>query len=201
MISLDDKKAMATKAFYAAIGAPVVAVRLLGEYSDKMMEAGNKLTGAAKSQFETLAEEGEKFASEVRSSDMADDIQEFVSVDQIQDTVGKLREQLESALTSWRETFNPDGPVKVKTTRAKAAKPAATKTATKTKTATRKPATKAKATRPATKTSTARSTSKATAKKTASRPVAKKAANKTAKRTPAAKASANKTTSKKTVSK
>lgn len=195
MISLDDKKAMATKAFYAAIGAPVVAVRLLSEYSDKMMEAGNKLTGAAKSQFETLAEEGEKFASEVRSSDMADDIQEFVSVDQIQDTVGKLREQLESALTSWRETFNPDGPVKVKTTRAKTAKPAATKTAT------RKPATKAKATRPATKKSTARSTSKATAKKTASRPAAKKAANKTAKKTPAAKASANKTTSKKTVSK
>ncbi|MCH7669923.1 MAG: hypothetical protein IIC71_12100 [Acidobacteria bacterium] len=195
MISLDDKRAMATKAFYAAIGAPVVAVRLLSEYSDKMMEAGNKLTGAAKSQFETLAEEGEKFASELRSSDMADDIQEFVSVDQIQDTVGKLREQLESALTSWRETFNPDGPVKVKTTRAKTAKPAATKTAT------RKPATKAKATRPATKTSTARSTSKATAKKTASRPAAKKAANKTAKKTPAAKASANKTTSKKTVSK
>ena len=195
MISLDDKRAMATKAFYAAIGAPVVAVRLLSEYSDKMMEAGNKLTGAAKSQFETLAEEGEKFASELRSSDMADDIQEFVSVDQIQDTVGKLREQLESALTSWRETFNPDGPVKVKTTRAKTAKPAATKTAT------RKPAAKAKATRPATKTSTARSTSKATAKKTASRPAAKKAANKTAKKTPAAKASANKTTSKKTVSK
>ncbi|MCH8985888.1 MAG: hypothetical protein IIB04_04645 [Acidobacteria bacterium] len=195
MISLDDKRAMATKAFYAAIGAPVVAVRLLSEYSDKMMEAGNKLTGAAKSQFETLAEEGEKFASELRSSDMADDIQEFVSVDQIQDTVGKLREQLESALTSWRETFNPDGPVKVKTTRAKTAKPAATKTAT------RKPATKAKATRPATKKSTARSTSKATAKKTASRPAAKKAANKTAKKTPAAKASANKTTSKKTVSK
>lgn len=195
MISLDDKKAMATKAFYAAIGAPVVAVRLLSEYSDKMMEAGNKLTGAAKSQFETLAEEGEKFASELRSSDMADDIQEFVSVDQIQDTVGKLREQLESALTSWRETFNPDGPVKVKTTRAKTVKPAATKTAT------RKPATKAKATRPATKKSTTRSTSRATAKKTTSRPVAKKAANKTAKRTPAAKASANKTTSKKTVSK
>lgn len=195
MISLDDKRAMATKAFYAAIGAPVVAVRLLSEYSDKMMEAGNKLTGAAKSQFETLAEEGEKFASELRSSEMADDIQEFVSVDQIQDTVGKLREQLESALTSWRETFNPDGPVKVKTTRAKTAKPAATKTAAK------KSAAKAKITGPARKKSTTRSSAKATAKKPASRPAAKKSTPKGAKKMTTTKATAKKSTAKKSVSK
>ena len=31
MISLEDKKAIATKALYAAVGAPVVAIRLLTE--------------------------------------------------------------------------------------------------------------------------------------------------------------------------
>jgi hypothetical protein len=153
MISLEDKKAIATKALYAAVGAPVVAIRLLTEYSDKMMEKGTQLTGAAKSQFDTLAEEGEKFATGLRDSDVVEDIQEFVSVDQIQDTVGKLREQLESALSNWRESFTPEVP-----TKPAPGKPGAKKTASK-------PAAKKTAAKPA-------------AKKTASKPAAKKTASK-----------------------
>ncbi len=166
MISLEDKKAIATKALYAAVGAPVVAIRLLTEYSDKMMEKGTQLTGAAKSQFDTLAEEGEKFATGLRDSDMVDDIQEFVSVDQIQDTVGKLREQLESALSNWRDSFTPETAAKPAAKKA-AAKPAAKKAAAK-------PAAKKTAAKPAAK----KTAAKPAAKKTAAKPAAKKAASK-----------------------
>jgi hypothetical protein len=171
MISLEDKKAIATKALYAAVGAPVVAIRLLTEYSDKMMEKGTQLTGAAKSQFDTLAEEGEKFATGLRDSDVVEDIQEFVSVDQIQDTVGKLREQLESALSNWRESFTPEVAAKPAPgkpgAKKTASKPAAKKTAAK-------PAAKKTAAKPAAK----KTAAKPAAKKTAAKPAAKKTASK-----------------------
>ncbi len=159
----DNQKDMATKAFYATIGAPVVLTRNAKEFGTKLAGYGDKLGTEAQTRIDEYAKEGEKVAKQLRGNNVVEEIQNRVDLEKVQDRVEKLRDQLESALQSWRESFSPDGTkeaatkVTVETPEAPAAeaKPAAkmapakkapaTKAATTAKTTTRKTTTTRKA--------------------------------------------------------
>jgi hypothetical protein len=151
------------KVFYAAVGVPVVTARKLSERVNGMSERLTK-------DYDVWAKEGEKVVTKVTDRKMVEDFVEDMGAkmdfDQIQEQVGKLREQLDDMLSTWRSSFRPA------TEKAAVAKPAAKKPAAKATTAARKPAAK-----PAAKATTAK------------KPAAKKpAAKTTAAKKPAAKA-------------
>ena len=161
---------MQTKSvLYAAVGAPVVAVRKVsGVVNDqvstlkgKVGEEKTNYTKAAEKAIDAWAVEGEKIVSQVSEKKVVEDISSKVDLDQAKEQVSKLRDQLEDMLATWKTSFRPEkdgGKVEVKQ-------------------ATKAPATKA----PATKATTAK------------KPVAKTSAKKTtAAKTPATKASATK---------
>ncbi|MFN2485683.1 MAG: hypothetical protein ABR609_03570 [Acidimicrobiia bacterium] len=171
----------APKALYAAVGAPVVGARKVGEQVEEIRtrlgkEASSFSKTAAK-RFNTWATEGEKLLGKLTDAKVVDDIASRVDFDQVSTQVNKLRDQLEDLLATWRTSFRPeklptvkveastDG-VKFETIPAK--KPAARKPAAK-KTTRKTVAKKA----PAAKTTV--TVKKAPAKKTtARRPAAKK---------------------------
>ncbi len=171
----------APKALYAAVGAPVVGARKVGEQVEEIRtrlgkEASSFSKTAAK-RFNTWATEGEKLLGRLTDAKVVDDIASRVDFDQVSTQVNKLRDQLEDLLATWRTSFRPeklptvkveastDG-VKFETIPAK--KPAARKPAAK-KTTRKTVAKKA----PAAKTTV--TVKKAPAKKTtARRPAAKK---------------------------
>jgi hypothetical protein len=125
----------AQKAVYAAVGAPVVVGRRLADYRTRMMENARK-------EYDTLAEEGEKFTGQLRERKLVDEIKEKVDLDQIQGRVTKIKDQLEDVLAGWRESFRPGAkPEDVAEEAVETPKPAAKKTTTK-KTTTKKTATK-----------------------------------------------------------
>ncbi len=184
------------KALYAAVGAPMVAMKRAGDalkelsekLTDRVGDMGEKLTGDARKEFELWAEEGEKLVSKISEQKVVEDLSARVDLDEIQERVGKLRDQLEDILSSWRESFSPGEVVEKPVVEVAAKKPAAKKPAAK-KPAAKKPATKAATT--AAKTAPAR---KPAAKKPAAKkPAAKKPATKaatTAAKKPAARTAA-----------
>ncbi len=166
---LTAPRELATKTVYAAIGAPVVATRAVKEYRDRVAEYSGKIVDKAERQFDSMADEGEKIAKKLQGGQVVEEIQHRVDLEKVQDRVEKLRDQLEGALQSWRESFaHPEAkpPAKKVEVEAAEAKPAAKKT-----TAARKPAAK----KPAAKTAAAKKTT-TTAKKTTTtrKPAAKK---------------------------
>jgi hypothetical protein len=167
---MDTQKENVKKAFYAAVGTPMVAGR-------KFIDFGSDLI--TETSLEDLEAAGREFTGAIRESKMVEQIQESVDliqeakvveqlhvrvdVDQLQERVEVLREQLETALHNWREQFTPGGagpqPVKVEV-ESETPKP---KKATAKKTA---PKTTAKKTAP--KNAAPKTTAKKTAPKTAS---------------------------------
>jgi len=142
------------KVLYAAVGAPVVAARKL---SERVTEMSGKLTEGLGKEYDLWAKEGEKVVTKITDrtavEEFVEDIGARVDFDQIQEHVGKLREQLDDMLSNWRSSFRPTTekaqpvvPAAKATTAAK--KPAIKKTTTaakkpavkKTTTATKKPA-------------------------------------------------------------
>jgi len=142
------------KVLYAAVGAPVVAARKL---SERVTEMSGKLTEGLGKEYDLWAKEGEKVVTKITDrtavEEFVEDIGARVDFDQIQEHVGKLREQLDDMLSNWRSSFRPTTekaqpvvPAAKATTAAK--KPAVKKTTTaakkpavkKTTTATKKPA-------------------------------------------------------------
>jgi len=178
------------KAFYAAVGAPMVTMKRTGdalkELSDKLTdrvgELSDKFTGDARKEFDLWADEGEKLVSKVSEQKVVEDLSARVDLDEIQERVGKLRDQLEDILSSWRESFAPGDEVEkpvVKVEKKPAAKKPAAKTAAAKKPAAKK--TTAAAKKPAAKTAPAKkpATKKpATKKPAAKKPAAKKTASK-----------------------
>ena len=148
-------KDMATKAFYAAVGAPMVATRRMGEF-------GERLVDGARKEYATWAKEGEKVGKRIRKSDMVEELSSRLDLDHIQGRVDRVRDQLDDVLTNWRDSFRPEtGKPATKPASKPAAKPAA-----------KKPEAKPAAKKPAAKKAPA---TKATAKKTAAKkPAAKK---------------------------
>ena len=164
------------KAFYAAVGAPLVTMKRAGdalkEVSDKLTDRfgdmSDKLSEDARNEFDLWADEGEKLVSKLSEQKVVEDLTARVDLEDIQERVGKLRDQLEDILASWRESFSPSDTVEklaVEVEKKPVAKPAAKKPAVKTA-----PAKKPAAKKPATKT---------TAKAAATKPAAKKPVAKT----------------------
>ncbi|HKZ30219.1 MAG TPA: hypothetical protein VJ482_11375 [Acidimicrobiia bacterium] len=132
------------KVLYAAVGAPVVAARKL---SERVTEMSGKLTEGLGKEYDLWAKEGEKVVTKITDrtavEEFVEDIGARVDFDQIQEHVGKLREQLDDMLSNWRSSFRPTTekaqpvvPAAKATTAAK--KPAVKKTTT----AAKKPAVK-----------------------------------------------------------
>jgi len=132
------------KVLYAAVGAPVVAARKL---SERVTEMSGKLTEDLGKEYDLWAKEGEKVVTRITDrtavEEFVEDIGARVDFDQIQEHVGKLREQLDDMLSNWRSSFRPTTekaqpvvPAAKATTAAK--KPAVKKTTT----AAKKPAVK-----------------------------------------------------------
>lgn len=96
-------KDQAEKAFYAMMGAPVVFRRQLLEMTDAMR-------GGARKEYEAWAKAGKEVATNIRKSEMVEEISSRMDIDQIQGQVEKLRDQLEQALSHWRESFAPEKP-------------------------------------------------------------------------------------------
>jgi hypothetical protein len=92
--------ATARKAAYACVGAPVIAGR-------KIAETTNRITGTARKDFEAWVEEGERVTSRLRERPVVEELKEKVDLTQLQDRVGRLRDQLEDVLAQWRENFRP----------------------------------------------------------------------------------------------
>ena len=170
---------MQTKSvLYAAVGAPVVAVRKVsGVVNDQVSSLKGKV-GEEKANYTKVAEkaidgwaaEGEKIVSQVSEKKVVEEISSKVDLDQAKEQVSKLRDQLEDMLATWKTSFRPEKEAE-KAEEKETAKAPATKT----------PASKT----PASKASTAKaSASKASASKAS---VAKTSTTKpTAEKTPKA---------------
>ncbi len=127
---------------YAAVGAPVVAARKVGDkVSDLRAKFSDEATGygqAAEKAIDKWAVEGEKVVGRITDGKVVDEITSKVDLDQAKEQVSKLRDQLEDMLATWRTSFRPEkagekakvSETKAPATKAPAKKPAA-KTATK----------------------------------------------------------------------
>jgi hypothetical protein len=165
-MNMKSQRALASKAFFAAVGAPVLAGRRLLEYRDKLGEYGDTVSGRARKRFDEAAVEGEKMAKQLQERKVFEEIQSRVDFEKLQERVEHFRDQLESALENWREATATEAKPAPKKTPAKAAakKPAAKKAPAKA--AAKKPAAKKAPAKAAAK--------KPAAKKTAAKPAAKK---------------------------
>lgn len=154
----------AKNVLYAAVGAPVVAARKVGSQVGALKERFSKertsYTKAAEKAISGWAAEGEKLVEKISEGKVVEEISAKVDLDQAKEQVGKLRDQLEDMISTWRQSFRPEKGEEDTATKAPASKPANTTTA-------KKPAAKtATAKKPAAKTSAAKTTkSTAAAKK------------------------------------
>ena len=135
-MDLKPQKDMAKKTAYAAVGAPVIFGRKLKEFSSKTMSD-------AQGQIDSYAKEGEKMTKQLKERNVVEELEHRMNIDKVQDRVEQLRDQLETTLNNWRESFTPDEVAK-KAPVKPAAKPAAKKAPAKT-TAKKAPAKKAPA--------------------------------------------------------
>jgi hypothetical protein len=149
----------AKNVLYATVGAPVVAVRKVGEgvtvLRGKITEGTSGYSQAAEKAIDSWAVEGEKVVARITDGKVVDEITAKVDLDQAKEQVSKLRDQLEDMLATWRSSFRPE---KAETTAVKEAKAPAAKAP-----AAKKPASKSGNT----KTSAAK-TARSTAAKTSS---------------------------------
>ena len=164
---------------YAAVGAPVVAARKLGdrftEIRASLSKEADNLGKTTNERINVWANEGEKVVNRISEGKMVDELAAKVDFDQVSEQVSKLRDQLEDLLGTWRASFRPE-----KTT------PKATVTTTVKAETTTKPAatatTSGKTTSAKTNSAKKAPAKKAPAKKAAKKAPAKKAAKKAAKK-------------------
>lgn len=151
----------AKNVLYAAVGAPVVVVRKVGDrVADWREQLSKENVGYSRNVGKLIDEwatEGKKVVERIGNGTVVEEISSKVDLDQAKEQVGKLRDQLEDMLETWRTSFRPE-----KTETVPAQKQPAHPQATKSETA-----------KPAAKTST-------TKKQAAKAAEAKKAAPKTA---------------------
>ncbi len=162
----------AKNVMYAAVGAPVVAARKVGDgvstLKGRLDKGAAGYTKKAEARLNAWAAEGEKVINKISEGKVVEEISSKVDLDQAKEQVSKLRDQLEDMLATWRSSFRPEGadaktePAPAPAAKKPAAKKPATKPAAKTSAA-KKPATK-----PAAKTSAAKTTKSSTAAKTSS---------------------------------
>lgn len=127
----------AKSVLYAAVGAPVVAARKVtdqvSELRGRVSKETANYTEMANKAIDGWATEGEKVVTRVSEGKVVEEISQKVDLDQAKEQVGKLRDQLEDMLDTWRTSFRPEKEAeteKAPTTEAPAKKPAANKTST-----------------------------------------------------------------------
>lgn len=148
----------AKNVLYAAVGAPVVAARKMGEQvsalKGRVTKETTTYTKAANQAFDDWASEGEKVVSRISEGKVVEEITQKVDLDQAKEQVSKLRDQLEDMLATWRTSFRPETAQESAEVTAPAPKPAP-------KPAAKKPAAKKTSAAKTTKSSTAAKTSPA----------------------------------------
>ena len=160
----------AKSVLYAAVGAPVVAAKKVGEQVNtikgKVTEETSNYTDVANKAIDEWAVEGEKVVAKISDGKVVDQVTAKVDLDQAKEQVTKLRDQLEDMLATWRQSFRPEEAAKKPAAKTSAAKKPAAKPAAKTSAA-KKPAAKTTAAKkPAAKTSAAKTTKSSSAAKT-----------------------------------
>ncbi len=144
-----SSKEMVKKTAYVAVGAPFVVAR-------KVKDFGSKFMADAQTELDAYATEGEKVTKQLRDRNVVEELEHRMNIDKVQDRVEQLRDQLETTLNNWRESFTPgEEPVKPATSKPAAKKTPAKKPAAKA-TAKKAPAKKAPAKKPAAKKTTAK---------------------------------------------
>jgi len=97
---------------YAAVGAPVVAARKIGERVEEIRASLNKeadsFTKTTSRKLEVWAGEGQKVIDKITHTKVVDELTAKVDFDQVSNQVGKLRDQLEDMLSTWRSSFRPE---------------------------------------------------------------------------------------------
>jgi hypothetical protein len=160
---MKNQKETATKAVHASLGAPVVITRRvrhiggeqLRELRERLAGYSEKLTATAQDLVDEYAVEGEKEAKQIRGNTVVEELQNRVDLDKVTARAEKLRDQLEAAMQSWRESFNPGEAKEAATKVAVEAEetktvPAAKRPAKTTGTTARKPAARKPAAKPST---------------------------------------------------
>lgn len=142
MSTVQIPKEKAARAFYALIGAPVVAGRRIKE-----VFAEFDLEEWVGKDLEQWIAEGERLVSKLQERKVVEQVQAKMDVDQLQEQVERLRDQLENVLATWREGFQPskreaggrpeavEEPTEAAAAEAATKKPAAKKTTAKKTTA------------------------------------------------------------------
>ncbi len=161
----------AKNVLYAAVGAPVVAARRVGDRVEalrgKLSEERASYSEAASKALSDWAAEGEKLFSRISEGKVVEEISSKVDLDQAKEQVGKLRDQLEDMLDTWRHSFRPEKADE------KAEQAPEEEAAAKDQTAEEAPAAEAAEKSAPTKTSAAETTQSSTAAKTSSAKSAK----------------------------
>lgn len=102
----------APKALYAAVGAPFVGARKVGEQVEEIRsrlgKEASSFSKTANKRFNAWATEGEKLMNRLTDAKVVDDIASRVDFDQVSTQVNKLRDQLEDLLATWRTSFRPE---------------------------------------------------------------------------------------------
>ncbi len=102
----------AKKALYAAVGAPVVALRMASEavteLRTRLNEEANSIGQNAQTRMDKWATEGEKVWNRLSDAKVVDEFASRVDFDQVSTQVNKLRDQLEDLLATWRSSFRPE---------------------------------------------------------------------------------------------
>ena len=161
---------MQTKSvLYAAVGAPVVVARKVGDkvsvMKDRVGQEKAARSKAAGATIEGWAAEGEKVVARVSEGKVVGEISSKVDLDQAKEHVSKLRDQLEDMLATWRTSFRPEKEKEEEKTDVKEAEKApSTKKPAAQKPAAKKPA----MAKTANKASTAEKTKSSTGAKTSS---------------------------------
>jgi hypothetical protein len=144
---------------YAVVGAPVVAARKVGEKAGetrvKLTENASGYGQAAEKTIGKWAVEGEKVVGRITDGKVVEEISAKVDLEKGKEQVGKLRDQLEDMLSTWKNSFRPEKSAEKPTESAKApakkpaAKPAAKSDTTKASAAktTKSPAAKTSSTK------------------------------------------------------
>lgn len=169
----------AKSVLYAAVGAPVVAAKKVTDQvnglKDRVSKETTNYTDAANKTIDAWAVEGEKVVNRISEGKVVEEISSKVDLDQAKEQVGKLRDQLEDMLATWRTSFRPDK-AEEKTEEMKEEKAPAAKS-TSEEPSQKKPASKTTAKKPATKKTSAAKTTKSStaAKKSTGKSTASKA--------------------------
>lgn len=102
----------AKNAMYAAVGAPIVAARALNarleHLREEMESRGEGLSDRAQQVLDEWSREGRDAMEKVSDGKVVDEFAAKVDFDQAKEQVGKLRDQLEEMLSTWRTSFRPE---------------------------------------------------------------------------------------------